>query len=233
VASTPPTKTPTAAASTPRAAQTPSALLDSALSAVLAQQSVHLACTISSSAGDQTESEDIGDSSGRIVNTTGSVSTSNILVGGVDYFSTNTAGVLTISGISEAEAEKLAGEWISMRPGDSYGSYLSYAEGIHGMTLASQADAVRLTGPLKRTGSMAVQGVAVYGVSGGATSYFSITKSSTENVYVAASGTPLPVSVSANSGNGIVTTCNFSNWGEPMDLTAPPHPVPLTSIPSA
>jgi hypothetical protein len=215
VASTPPTKTPTAAASTPRAAQTPSALLDSALSAVLAQQSVHLACTISSSAGDQTESEDIGTSSGRIVNTTGSVSTSNILVGGVDYFSTNTPAVLTISGISEAEAEKLAGEWISMRPGDSYGSYLSYAEGIHGMTLASQADALRLTGPLKRAGSMAVQGVAVYGVSGGA------------------SGTPLPVSVSANSGNGIVTTCNFSNWGEPMDLTAPPHPVPLTSIPSA
>ena len=167
------------------------------------------------------------------VNTTGSVSTSNILVGGLDYFSTNTPGVLTISGISEAEAGKLAGEWISMPPGDSYGSYLSYAEGIHGMTLASQADALRLTGPLKRTGSMAVQGVAVYGVSGGATSYFSITKSSTETVYIAASGTPLPVSVSANSGNGIVTTCNFSNWGEPMDLTAPPHPLPLTSIPSA
>ena len=104
VASTPPTKTPTAAASTPRAAQTPSALLDSALSAMLPQQSAHLACTISSSAGDQAESEDIGTSSGRIVNTTGSVSTSNILVGGLDYFSTNTPGVLTISGISEAEA---------------------------------------------------------------------------------------------------------------------------------
>lgn len=65
-------------------------LAPAALSAMLAQQSVHLACTISSSAGDQTESEDIGTSSGRIVNTTGSVSTSNILVGGVDYFSTNT-----------------------------------------------------------------------------------------------------------------------------------------------
>jgi hypothetical protein len=109
----------------------------------------------------------------------------------------------------------------------------SYAEGIHGMTLASQADALRLAGPLKRTGSMVVQGVAVYGVSSGATSYFSTTNSSTETVYIAASGTPLPVSVSANSGNGIVTTCDFSNWGEPMDLTAPPHPVPLTSIPSA
>jgi hypothetical protein len=59
------------------------------------------------------------------------------------------------------------------------------------------------------------------------------TKGSTETVYIAASGTPLPVSVSANSGNGVLTTCTFSNWNESVDLAAPPHPFPLTSIPSA
>ena len=36
-------------------------------------------------------------------------------------------------------------------------------------------------------------------------------------------GTPQPVSVPANSGNGAVTTCNFSNWNKPTDLTATPH----------
>lgn len=180
------------------------------------------------------ESEDIGTASGRTVYTSGDVSISNLLVGGIDYFSTNTAGVLAANGISQAEAEKLAEEWISMRPGASYGNgYLSYANGIQGMTLASQADALRLPGPLKRTGPVVAQGVAVYGVSGGATAYFSTTKSATETVYIAASGTLLPVSVSANSGNGTVTTCNFSNWGKPVDLSAPPHPVPLTSITGA
>ncbi|MGH3212809.1 MAG: hypothetical protein ACRDNO_34125 [Trebonia sp.] len=234
MASTALAQTPAHATSTPRAAQTPSALLDSALAAMLAQPSVHIACTISSSAGGSTESEDIGTTSGRIVDTSGAASISNLLVGGVDYFSTNTAGVLANNGISEAESQKLTGEWISMRPGDSYGSgYLSYAEGIHGMTLTSQADAVRLPAPLERTGSMMVHGVAVYGVSGGATSYFAITKSATETVYIAASGTPLPVRVSANSGNGLTTTCNFTNWDEPVGVTAPSRPVPLTSIPSA
>jgi hypothetical protein len=232
--STVPTQTPTTAASTPRAAQAPSALLDSALSAMLAQPSVHLACTISSSTGDSMESEDIGTASGRSVYTSGDVSISNLLVGGTDYFSTNTAGVLAANGISQAEAEKLAEEWISMRPGDAYGNgYLSYANGIRGMTLASQADALRLPRPLKRTGPVMAQGMDAYGVSGGATAYFGTTKSATETVYIAASGTPLPVSVSANSGNGTVTTCNFSNWDKPVDLTAPPHPVPLMSIPSS
>lgn len=55
---------------------------------------------------------------------------------------------------------------------------------------------------------------------------FSTTKGSTETVYIAASGTPLPVSVSANSDNGVVTTCTFSNWSEPVDLAAPPHSFP-------
>jgi hypothetical protein len=92
----------------------------------------------------------------------------------------------------------------------------------------------RWAGPGRRTRrGMVVQGVAVCRVSGGAASYFSTTKGSTETVYIAPSGTPLPVSVSANSGNGVVTTCTFSNWNEPVDLAAPPHSFPLTSIPGA
>lgn len=118
-----------------------------------AQASVHVACTLSDPTGNesQTESEDIGATSGRIVSTAGSVTISNLLVGGTDYISTNTAGVLAANGIPEAEAEKLAGEWIAMRPGDSYGNgYLTYANGIRGLTLASQADALRVIAPLTR-----------------------------------------------------------------------------------
>lgn len=132
-----PAPPPTTAAPTPRSAQAPSALLDSALSAMQAQTSVHVACTFSDPTGtySQTESEDIGAASGRIVSSDGTVTISNLLVGGTDYISTNTAGVLAANGIPQAEAQKLAGEWISMRPGDSYGTgLLAYANGIHGLT---------------------------------------------------------------------------------------------------
>jgi hypothetical protein len=204
---------------------------------MLAQKSVHLDCTEPNSSGDFVQSEDIGVASGRNLSTQGDVSLSNLLVNGVDYFSTNTAGVLAANGFSETEAARLAGEWISMRPGESYGNgYLNYARGIGGMTLASQADALLMTGPVKDTGSMVIQGVHVYGVSGGATPSYAVTtpatKGTTETVYIAASGAPLPVSVSVHYSIGAVTTCDLSNWGRPLDLTAPADAVPVTSIPS-
>jgi hypothetical protein len=230
-------QTPSAVASTPRAAQAASALLDSAVKAMLAQKSVHLACTMSGSTGDQVQSQDAGVASGHTVTTDGDVSISSLFVDGVVYINTNTAAVLANNDIPETEAESLAGDWISIRPGQSYGNeYLSYAAGIRGMTLADQADALLATGPLTRTGSMVVQGVPVYGVSGDATTYYSVfttaVKGSTETVYIAASGAPLPVSVSAHSSKGIETTCNFSNWNKPLGLTAPADAVPVTSIPA-
>lgn len=229
--------TPTAVATTPRAAQTASTLLDSALSAMLAEKSAHIDCTVSSSAGEDAESEDIGVTSGRIASTGGSVSITALLVGGVAYMTINTPGVLAAQGVPEAEAEKLAGEWISIRPGESYGHVdLNYATAVHGMTLASQADALRVTGTLKRTGATRARGVAVYAVSGDTTPYYSGTPSgangAAETVYIAASGAPLPVSVTARSGSGTTTTCTYSSWGRPLKLTAPAHAVPLTAIPA-
>lgn len=219
-------------ASTPRAAQTAPALLDSAISAMQAQKSVHLDCTsLSASTGREAGSEDIGVASGRIADTFGDVSITDLLAGGVAYTSTNTAGILTTEGIPAAEAAKLAGGWIAIRPGQSYGKYLNYAMVTGALTLASQASGLRLGGTLKRTGSTVVQGAAVYGVSGHAPPFYSVTGNAPETVDIAASGAPLPVSLTANSGNGTVTTCHFSQWGEPLNLTAPAHPVPLTSIP--
>jgi hypothetical protein len=71
----------------------------------------------------------------------------------------------------------------------------------------------------------------------GGTGYYSITVngqkvSPTETVDIAASGTPLPVSVSSHS-NGTGTTCDFSDWNQPLNLAAPAPVVPITSIPAS
>jgi hypothetical protein len=69
---------PTAVAATPRGEQTASALLDSALSAMLAKQSVHLACTMPTKTGAYVESIDVGTASGRVASTEGDVSITNM-----------------------------------------------------------------------------------------------------------------------------------------------------------
>ncbi|MGH3253167.1 MAG: hypothetical protein ACRDOI_44090, partial [Trebonia sp.] len=129
-----------------------------------------------------------------------------------------------------AEAGKLAaGQWLSIGPGQSYGHvYLDYANAVRGMTVASKAEFLRLTGPLKRTAETWDQGVPVYGVTGDAPSFLG--KGTTESVYIAATGAPLPVSVTRHATKG-TTTCHYSGWGEPLNLTAPANVVPITAIP--
>lgn len=232
VASTSAMPTGSAKPPVPRSAQPASALLDSSISAMKAQKSVHIDCTLYG-AGDSTESEDIGVTSGRSVSTSGSVSITAMLVNKVVYVVTGTAGVLVASGIPQAEAANLAGKWISIKPGDSYGKGpLNYVMGVRGMTIARQAEGLRLAAPVTRTESRTIQGQPVYGVSGGASTYYGGTaKSAVVTVYVAASGAPLPAAVSVHANSG-VTTCNFSKWNEPLNLTAPANAVPLASIPA-
>lgn len=219
------TPTPTAAASTPRSALSASALLDSALSAVQAQQSVHVVC----STPNGVQTTDVGVANGRSSNTMGDVSISNSLINGIAYLTTNTAGVWTSEGLTQAEADKLVagGDWVSFKPGQSYGDkVLSYANAILGMTVADQAAFLRLAGTLTRTAATSAQGVPVYGVTG---SVPPPAPSGPQTVYIAATGAPLPVRTTIPSKSGTVT-CDYSDWGKPLNVTAPANVVPVTSI---
>ena len=222
--------TPTAVASRPSGEQASSALLVSAITAMLARQSVHLGCTTHSSSGGSVDSIDVGVASGRIATTEGDVSITTMLADGIAYVSINTAGVWVSEGVPQAEADKLAaGKWLSIGPGQSYGNRdLSYTNAIKAMSIAGQADNLRLTGPLKSTGATTAQGVPVYGVSGDAPS--SAGQAATESVYIAATGAPLPVNLTAHASGGTIT-CDFGGWDEPLRLTAPTNVVPITAIP--
>ena len=217
-------------APTPRGEQSASALLDSALSAMRAQQSFHMACTETSSTGVATDSLDIGVASGRDASNQVVYNFTSILVGGIAYISIDSAGAWEDEGIPQAEAEKLAaGEWLSLRPGQSYGNrYLYYAEAIAGLTVADQVNLLRLSGTLKRTGATTAQGVPVYGVSGDTPSVKG--QEDAQTVYIAATGAPLPVSETVHSSSG-TGTCDYSGWGQPLNLTAPSYVLPVTAIP--
>jgi len=222
---------PTTAAPTPRGEQTASALLDSALSAMQAQQSFHMACTTSASAaGDSTDAFDIGVASGRAASSDPGFTITAMLVDGIAYLSTDNAGVWESEGIPQAEADKLAaGEWLSIGPGQSYGNkMLFYAKLIAGLTVADQVDSLRLPGTLKRTGATTAQGVPVYGVSGQAPSSTGL--DGTVTVYIAATGAPLPVRETIHAID-FNRTCDYSGWDKPLNLTAPSNVLPVTAIP--
>lgn len=231
-ASTASAPAPTTAAPTPRGEQTASALLDSALSAMQAQQSFHMACTTSSSAaGDATDAMDIGVASGRTVSNEPAFTVTSMLVDGIAYVSTGNAGVWESEGIPQAEADKLAaGKWLSIGPGQSYGNkVLFYAEAIAGLTVADQVSSLRLSGTLKRTGATTAQGVPVYGVSGDLPPSTGV--DGTATVYIAATGAPLPVRETINSSD-LNRTCDYSGWDKPLNLTAPSNILPVTAIPT-
>ena len=194
-----------------------------------AQQSVHMACT-SSSTGSDADTVDVSVASGRIASNEGGFSITNMLVNGIAYISTDNAGVWESEGIPQAEAEKLAaGEWLSIGPGQSYGNkYLYYAEASADLTIADQADLLRLSGPLERTGATTAQGVPVYGVSGHIPSFRG--QDGAQTVYIAATGAPLPVSETIHSSSG-TETCDYSGWDEPLKLTAPANVLPVSAIP--
>ena len=218
------------AAPTPRGEQTASALLDSALSAMQAQQSFHMACTTTSSTGTSTDTMDVSVASGRDVTNEGAFTIANLLVDGIAYVSTGNAGVWESEGIPQAEADKLAaGEWLSIGPGQSYGNkYLYYAEAIAGLTVADQVNLLRLSGTLRRTGATTAQGASVYGVSGDTPSFKG--PENAQTVYIAATGAPLPVSETIHSSSG-TGTCDYSGWDKPLNLIAPSSVLPVTAIP--
>lgn len=174
------------------------------------------------------ETLDVGVASGHDLTVEGQVSFDNFVVDGIAYVGTNTSGVWTSEGVPQAEADKLVADddWVSFKPGQSYGNkVLTYAIAVAGMSVAGQTNNLRLTGQLTRTAATTAQGVSVYGVTGDAP-----TPGVTESVYIAATGAPLPVRVTRHTSNA-TATCDYSRWGQPLNLTAPANVVPVTSIP--
>jgi hypothetical protein len=223
---------PSTVATPMRAHQAPSALLSNAIAAVLAQGSVHLACTAYASEADFTMSGDAGVVSGSESWASPEHGTVRaMVVDGVFYLRSSSKSDLVNDGFPQSVAAKMAGKWLSFQPGDSYGGY-SVPSLASDLTLESVAGQLQLTGTLKSVPPKMIDGQMTVGVSGemGPT-YGAYAKGSLQTMYVRSTGDPLPVSFSYRNSVGR-QTCDFSRWGEPVRLTAPPNAVPVTSLPS-
>jgi hypothetical protein len=199
-----------------------------------ASGSVHSDCTITATAAgsltDMTQSEDSGSGIGRILITTSDGGhLTLLLVDETGYLNGDETGIADFYQLSTAVADKLAGKWISTPQGNAPGKDYPSA-GFVGITFADVVGQLEETGRLGLTAPTAFAGNAVNGVRGGMASSLGTFPGATETVYIAASGRPLPIRVLANIPGHDETTCAFSRWGEPVDLTAPPKPVPLGSV---
>lgn len=191
--------------------------------------SVHLrsAATVSKHTIDL--SEDSAANAGRQVFTIdGSDHADVIVVGKTGYIQGDETALANFFGFQPTVAERMADRWISFSPGDSGGG-INYGQVTAGVTLASDAQELELTGPLTLTAPTVIGGQAVIGVHGTVPTAAQDPSGTTATLYVATSGRPLPVSEQLDL-DGARAAVTFSQWGESLNLTAPPNPIPIGSI---
>lgn len=191
---------------------------------------MHFSGTITGSSQTIALSEDSAANSGRQTFTIDGNERANVIVlGGTSYIEGDQGALANFFGFQQADAGRLAGQWISFRPGDS-GEGQTYDQVTAGVTLAGVADELELTGPLTLTAPTVAGGKAVIGVHGTVPASDQDPPGTTATLFVAASGRPLPVSEQINIPGTGQTTYTFTQWGEPLHVTAPPNPVPVTSL---
>ncbi len=151
-----------------------------------------------------------------------------LLIGDVAYLRANLVALTGFFLLPDTTASRIAGRWISVRSGTA--GYQRLWDGLEfEMTTGSVLDAVTPAGPLTRTPTKTIDGRLVVGVHGKAPAWTGAAPGTTETLYVAATGQPLPVSCQESYRSSQVTTV-FSRWGETVRVTAPPG---VTPIPAA
>ena len=153
------------------------------------------------------------------------------LVEGSAYFRGDEAGLQHFMQLSPALAAEYTNQWISLSKNDP-----GYAAIAAGLTTASSLVQVEIGKPLSLRGmakKMGQQVLTIRGTSRGIPNGGTKPVTIPVRLYVKASGTPLPVLYSATwvvDKHPEVQSVSFSRWMEPVHVTAPAGPVPMTSL---
>jgi hypothetical protein len=151
-----------------------------------------------------------------------------LLMGDVAYVRANVTALTGFFLLPDTTASRMAGRWISVRSGTA--GYRRLWDGLSfEMTTGSVLDAVTPVGPLTKAPARTINGRLVVGVHGKVPAWTGAAAGTTETLYIAATGQPLPVSCQEIYRSSRVTTA-FSRWGETVQVTAPPG---VTPIPAA
>ena len=223
-----PVGSPTASAAAPGSA---AAVVAASLAALKTGTAVHVNISTTVANGGITYSDDAAASSGRqYITLPGGGTVTIVYVGGVGYVQGNAQGLAELMDLPSSQAQSLAGEWIAVHPGESLGTS-SYADIVAGITLSSVASEITPAGPLTLNGQPTIAGQRAIAVLGRVPASQQLPASARLTFDVAADGSrPLRETVVAT---GYTSTTIFSDWGEPLSLSAPAHTVaPAASPPS-
>jgi hypothetical protein len=218
-----------AASSTPLLEEPASAVLTTALTALKAGYSVHIAVAVTTSQGTITCSDEATAGGGWHVLTTGTGGrVSIVLIGSVGYVGGNAAGLVGLMQLPGQEARLEAGQWIAVRPGQQLGAN-SYDDITGGITLSSVASEVTPTGPLTLTAPATIAGQQAIGVQGHAPASMRLPPAARVTLYVAASDAR-PLRYEVSGAGGYTDKLTFSDWGQGVQLVVPPHAIPATQV---
>lgn len=219
-----------APASTEPGARSAAALAKGSLAALRSGISVHVDNASVTQNGTADNSQDLTAKAGRAVMTAPSgARVAYLLVNGVAYLQGNALGLTRFAGVSQAFAQRYAGQWIALQPGDQVG-YASYDNITAELTLSGEADELAMVAPEKLTGAATVAGQRVIGVSGPLPASDQLPAGTRQVLYAADDPTMRPVRVMLQGGS-IKATTTFSGWGERVDVSAPPDSLPAATLP--
>jgi len=223
-----------AAAAAPRTSRPSAAqsLLASSLAVAGRQSSVHFVATstvgtrsirivanASPSAGTQTVTIRVSKKTGTITGR---------YVDDAVYFRGNTVGLESYLGMPASIAPTYAGRWISFTSSDQ-----GYSSIAASMTLKSAVAQISVAAPITAGGRTTVGGTPARSVRGTTTALSSKGKHGSATLYVAATGSPLPL---VYQGTGMQSKQKetgkvvFTQWGRSVRPVAPSGAVPASSI---
>ena len=151
-----------------------------------------------------------------------------MVVGSTGYVKANAAALHNVIGLSNALSRKYAGTWLSFPTSNS-----ALGQLVGGLLNSQVSSELQMSGPYTTGTTTTVNGQRALAVHG-------FVSTQTRNkvpvvLYVAATGTPLPIEEVTNPGNSggssaIHGTVMFSHWGQKTAQTAPGTSVSLLKL---
>lgn len=201
-----------------------SAVLRRTLAAVRAAHSVHVVLHLRHGNQRAEYVDDSGTGLGRqVIRLKGGASATVLVVGGNAYMQGDATALRTFFGFPASVASGLAGNWISIAPGQP-----GYSQVSAGITLQGVVAQLRLRPPLHLIGRKTVHGVHALVLRGRPPKTSGAPRGAVVTIDVSARGRPLPLSFADGTGSERVSG-RFSHWGEQLQLTAPNTTQPITS----
>jgi hypothetical protein len=149
-----------------------------------------------------------------------------MVVAGIAYAKGDATAVVDYFGFPAADAARLAGQWIALKPTDQ-----GFSDVSEGVTLASALNEDTLTGPYHVGAATVVDGerVVPIGVNVAATGGG---PSASGTLYVTPGSATVPVELDLVGSDGSKSTEKYSNWGVAVAISAPGSTIAAASITS-